>query len=268
MPRVSNGKKKEENSLINELERKQQFVYTGMRDQNYNLNQHFNIFLIEFDLIDKWKTFVKQKNKNKNETFKEPCKIISDFEKLKNLIYEGKKFVMLFDKDINIFNNKALNCLIKYQNLSIESYFGNSKIILYFNNNSILVITKPPNSDLKKYFITKFPLVNSKINKFTYIKAILKIDKLFQNSNFKPEYGLEFTELISGKTTDTKNNLNNTKILTNQTVAIKTIENNNNNIIINNQSINNIQINEYIQKSIPHKKEKKKRFSGGVFNIK
>ena len=251
MPHLSNGKKREENSLINELERKQQLVYTGMRDQNYNLNQHFNIYLIEFDWIDKWKTFVKQKNKNNNETYKEPCKIISDFEKLKNLIYEGKKFVMLFDKDINIFINKVLNYSTKNQNLSIESYFGNSKNILYFNDNSILVITKPPNSDLSKYFITKFPLVNNKMNTFTYIKAILKIDinKLYQNSNLKQEYGLEFIELIAGKNTDTKNNLNNSKILTNQTVAIKNIENNN--IIINNQSINNNQINESIQESLP-----------------
>ena len=211
-----------------------------------------HIYLINLDWINKWKKSLSANQNNKIEEIK----LINNLEQLKNAIFSNETFDIILDDYIKIFTN--IYNRINF-NQSFESYFGNKKIIIKFEKNSILLIVKNKEKNSIKYFITNLPLNYSESTKLSSIKKIISInvDIFFKKSNFNRE-GLEFTELNSLKNESQNNpseNLNKKNELTIQYLKVNTnnpnnLKNNNKNDI--NQIINNKLINESNKESLPN----------------
>ena len=255
MPYKSKNNVNNEHPLIKEFNRMQGMISSAIKDSNYNAGQTFYVYLIESDWIDNWKKSFMRINNKKDKTFKEPCKIINNFDKMKTMIYEGKKFDLVFKDFINNFVKK--NSKIVFEQ-PVESYFGNKKFIIYFDNNCVLVIIKN-DFNLEKYFVTK---LNLGIIKKDFIKRILdiKINIFFKESKFRKN-NIEFLEINILK--EQKQDIStNKKIIINPNETIKLnelINLENKNPKINSQSNNNNQINESIQESLPYDLENIKK---------
>ena len=189
MPYKSKNNVNNENPLIKEFNRMQGMISSAIKDPNYNAGQIFYVYLIESDWINNWQKSFRKINNKKDNTFKEPCKIINNFDKLKSMIYERKKFEIVINDFINIFYKK--NSKIFFDQ-PLESYFGNKKFIIYFDNNHILIIIKN-DYNLEKYFIAK---LNVGFIKKDFIKDILdiNINIFFKESKFRKN-NIEFSEI-------------------------------------------------------------------------
>ena len=242
-------------SLISEFNKIDKMISVLMKKSKTDKYQNikYDVYLIKSDWIDKWEKPLSGNKKNKIEKIK----LINSFEQLKNAIFTNEKFYIILDKYINIFINEYKN----FQNgKSFKSYIGNQKIIIYFDQNSILIIAKSNKLNAKKYFRTKIYLNSYESGKEDFIiKNIINIniDIFFKKSQFN-ELGLEFIELNSLKNESQNNpseNLNKKNELTIQYLKVKTVNSNNlenknkNNI---NPIINNKPVNKSIQDSLPN----------------
>ena len=221
------NKTKDENSPINIYNRIQGWMLSAIKDSSNDSKYNCNMYLIESDYISKLNNFYSEsKNKNIKE-FKVSLKVIDRYQELKEIINNGKNLELV---DIN-FINAIKNNKKKNHFPSFETYFGGDKIIVYFNDNFILIIVnviKPIKSkyiiENKKYFQTSFLNKDKKINKTGLIKILLelKVDKFIKESKFKYK-NLEFNELCTnkdGNINQKTNNLEKSNNITNQTITI------------------------------------------------
>ena len=255
--------KYKENSAINEVEKMKLFISKIMNSEfETNPKKIYPIYLIKSEMINKSEKYLKGNKINKVEEFS----LINKFEQLKNEIYNERNFyIILKDRIINNLTNKFKG-ITSYP--PIESYMGNHKIIIFFDNNSILIIADIKGKKAKKYFETKIQLNHRDNTKTNAIRKILNIKiNYFFKTNFIIE-GIEFIELNSLKNENQntrEENLNKKGTLTIEYLKINPIKSNNlenniqnnknnqnnNNQNNNNQFLSNKPFNESIQESLP-----------------
>ena len=194
MSYLRNNKNYKEDSAINGVEKMKLFVSKIMNSEfETNPKKIYPIYLIKSEMINKSEKYLKGNKINKVEEYN----LINKFDQLKNEIYNKRNFdIILKECIINNLTNKFKG-INSYP--PIESYMGNHKIIIYFDNNSILIIADIKGKKAKKYFETKIQLNHRDNTKTNAIRKILNIKiNYFSKTNFIIE-GIEFIELHSLK---------------------------------------------------------------------
>ena len=127
------------------------------------------MYIVSSNWINTWIKSLKNKNKVTE------CKIINNLDEIKNLIYNGKEFKFVDDSFINNIKKPYIKNTIQ----PFKIYFGNNKIILDIDNNSILLIMTKEDLKHSNYYIIKCLDFGKKIEKNKkndFIKTILYED--------------------------------------------------------------------------------------------
>ena len=213
----------------NSYNRIQRAILGFIRNSNrYEKLNEYEMYIVSSYWINTWIKSLKNKNKVTE------CKIINNLDEIKNLIYNGKEFKFVDDSFINNIKKPYIKNTIQ----PFKIYFGNNKIILDIDNNSILLIMTKEDLKHSNYYIIKCLDFGKKIEKNKkndFIKTILyeDINKLIKNQK---EKNFDISE-IKKENKDIKPVISEDKLE-------KSKENNISNQIINN---NNSQIRESIQ---------------------
>lgn len=224
------GKKQEIGSpAYNSYNRIQRAILGFIRNSNrYEKLNEYEMYIVSSYWINIWIKSLKKKDKVTE------CKIINNLDEIKNLIYNDKEFKFVDDSFINNIKKPYIKSTIQ----PFKIYFGNNKIILDIDNNSILLIMAKEDLKHSNYYIIKCLDFGKKIEKNKkndFIKTILyeDINKLIKNQK---EKNFDISE-IKKENKDIKPVISEDKLE-------KLKENNISNQIINN---NNSQIRESIQ---------------------
>ena len=128
-------KTKDEKQLISIYNGIKGWLLSAIRDNSNDPKYNHDMYLIESDYITKLKDFNPER-KNKNiKGYKESFKVINRFQEVKEIINKGKNLELVDIDFINIIKRKNKKNIFP----SFETYFGGNKIIVFFNNNFILV---------------------------------------------------------------------------------------------------------------------------------